>query len=319
MKVKLFNHNDLDAVGCSILGMLAFPDNIDIEYCNYNEVNEKISKFLDNKEYNNYDYIFITDISINEELADRINTIQPEKLKEGFRLGEIVQLFDHHPTAMFLNKYYWAKVQIKDEIEEVSGTSLFYDYLVDNNYIEENNKLDNFVETVKRYDTWLWKNKYNEDTPKKWNDLFYILGKDKFIEHIILIVKYGAQFGLTEFDERLLELEQDKINEYIKDKNKNLFVLDIQNKKSGIVFAESYTSELGHALAKLHPELDFIGIIKMEGFVSYRTDKNDINLGKDIAEIYGGGGHIQAAGSHFNKSLSEEFAKHLFELDLERK
>ena len=40
MKIKLFTHTDLDGVGCAILAKLAF-ENVDIEYCNYDDINQK--------------------------------------------------------------------------------------------------------------------------------------------------------------------------------------------------------------------------------------------------------------------------------------
>lgn len=40
MQYKLFTHTDLDGVGCAILAYLAFGrENVDVEYCNYNDVN----------------------------------------------------------------------------------------------------------------------------------------------------------------------------------------------------------------------------------------------------------------------------------------
>lgn len=74
MKCKLFTHTDLDGVGCAILAYLAFGrENVDVEYCNYNDVNEKVSDFLIYGTPGEYKNIFITDISVSEELAKTIN------------------------------------------------------------------------------------------------------------------------------------------------------------------------------------------------------------------------------------------------------
>ena len=53
MKVKLFTHADLDGIGCGVLAKLAFGENVDIEYCNYNDINETIAKFLTENQQNN--------------------------------------------------------------------------------------------------------------------------------------------------------------------------------------------------------------------------------------------------------------------------
>jgi len=50
MNVKLFTHTDLDGIGCAIVAKLAFPD-VNIEYCDYDNVNEKIKQYIETEEY----------------------------------------------------------------------------------------------------------------------------------------------------------------------------------------------------------------------------------------------------------------------------
>lgn len=51
----------------------------------------------------------------------------------------------------------------------------------------------------------------------------------------------------------------------------------------------------------MHPELAYIAMIDISrGRVSYRTIRDNINLGTEIAHNYGGGGHPKAAGSTFD-------------------
>lgn len=75
----------------------------------------------------------------------------------------------------------------------------------------------------------------------------------------------------------------------IENKNKNLIVRDIKGYNVGIVFAERYISELGSRLMELHSKLDFVVIINIDKTISYKTNKNNIDLG-EFAKIYGGGG-----------------------------
>ena len=63
----------------------------------------------------------------------------------------------------------------------------------------------------------------------------------------------------------------------------------------------------------MHPEIDFIAMVDMKGSVSYRTIKDDINLGKDVAQVFGGGGHQKAAGSRFSKEVQMKIIKEIFE------
>ena len=58
-KIKLFTHTDLDGVGCAILAYLAFGrENVDVEYCNYDDVDEKVETFIEQEElFKSYDKV----------------------------------------------------------------------------------------------------------------------------------------------------------------------------------------------------------------------------------------------------------------------
>lgn len=320
-KFKLFTHTDMDGIGCSILAILAFgKENIDIEYCNYDDVNEKVSEFLMSREVNTYEKVFITDISVNEDVAKGIDIAN--------RQFTSFVLLDHHPTALELNKYDWAKVEIMlNEKEKTSGTRMFYDWLIKNDFIttdtgysKDYDMILDFVEIVRKYDVWQWKAE-NILEPKQWNDLLYIMGRDEFIESIIYRLKMYDVFDFCNFDLKLLQYEQRKIDKYIESKDKEIIVKDIViyevkdvlEYKFGIIFGEQYHSELGNRLCELHPELDFIVIINMSKAISYRSVGNKIDLGKNIASVYGGGGHPNSAGSPINDDMRKNIINMLFD------
>ena len=293
--VKLFTHTDLDGIGCAILAKLAFGDNVNIEYCNYDNINESVKKFI-NGEINNIDMCNITDISINDELA---NEIDKTFIK--------FHLLDHHPTALDLNKYNWCQVLIENEETHIktSGTELYYHWLISNEYLQRNDTLDRFVECVRDYDTWRWSNLGESGIIcKKVNDLFYIYGKEEFILWCITEIQNEEFPQFKPVDELLLENKQREIDNYINSKNKQLIKYHLRGKTCGIVFAEKYASELGNKLCTLHPEIDYVAIINIgHQTVNYRTIKDDIDLGKDVATLFGGGGHPKAAGSQFDTSV----------------
>ena len=114
MKIKLFTHTDLDGAGCAILGVLAYGrENINIEYCDYNNVDDKIKNYILSDEYQDYSQTFITDISVNEEIAKMINNIK-------LTTTEFI-LIDHHQTAKWLSdKYVWAIVETKTDNDTFS-------------------------------------------------------------------------------------------------------------------------------------------------------------------------------------------------------
>ena len=57
--IKLFTHTDLDGIGCAILAMLAYD--AEIEYCNYDDINEKVEEFLNIAKLESGDMVYITD------------------------------------------------------------------------------------------------------------------------------------------------------------------------------------------------------------------------------------------------------------------
>lgn len=310
MKIKLFTHTDLDGIGCAILAYLAFGrENVDIEYCDYSNVNDKVGDFFVKGSHVEYNAVFITDISINNELAIYITNEASEPR---------VHLFDHHATALGLNKYDWCEVSVMNDTLDIktSGTELFYTYLrrheqFDHLSVNVIGNIDEFVDIVRDYDTWRWKELGKEGIVcKQMNDLFYIYGREVFIDWAldqILTLKFYRGISVfpiySEKDMALLDQKQKDIDTYIEEKNKQLFHrVDEVGHTYGVVFAERYFSELGNRLCELNPDLAYIAMIDISsGTVSYRTIRDDIDVGGEIAHAYGGGGHPKAAGSTFDK------------------
>lgn len=306
--IKLFTHNDLDGVGCAILARMAFGEyDVDIEYCDYGQIDSRVEDYFNS----GLDYeCHITDISISNELANKINDSKKK-----------YQLLDHHATALNLNKFLWCKVQVEDEFTgfKTSGTEMYYRWLIENNYLQNKRKgtasaLYDFVELVRDYDTWRWAT-LGEDgiICKQVNDLLYLYGRNRFIDWCEFRFAFGDFPKLQYTDRLVLEIKQREIDDYVKAKDKQLIVNNLCGRTCGFVFAEKYFSELGNRLCQMHPEIDFIAMIDMKGSVSYRTVKDDIDLGKDIAQVFGGGGHQKAAGSRFSKEVQMKIIKEIFE------
>lgn len=306
--IRLFSHTDLDGYGCNIvMEALVSQSRVITTNINYEENNEIIKNYILSGEYKDYRCTFITDISVNEEVAELIDKTKDLKLV----------LLDHHPTAEWLNKYDWANVCVNNCFEKTSGTELLFNYLIsldgcveDWNYFKE---IHDFVKQVKRYDTWLWKEKYNDDTPKKLNDLFYILGYDKFY-YSLKENNFNIDFLIHDYS-YLLENQQKKINKYIEKKNKEIIGCEIKNYNVGVVFANQYQSELGNRLSELNLQYDLIAMIG-ENSISYRTIKEDVNCG-EFAKLFNGGGHPKAAGSEINEEQKNKIIDLLFNKRLE--
>ena len=302
MKIKLFTYTDLDGVGCAILAYHVFgKDTVDVSYCDYDDIDTEVKLLInDPEEYEKFNMIFITDIKVSEEVAEKID-----------KDCDNVRLLDHHPTAEYLKKYDWCTIQIEREVFgetiKTCGTELFYEWCNDMipDKIMNPEPVSNMVNIIRDYDTWRWASLGEAGLiSKKVNNLLYLYGRDMFINWALMQI-YQNEFPiLTESDKLILDIEQKKVDRYIDSKEQEMVQYTVAGYTAGLVFAEMYTSELGNTLAKRHPELDFIVMIDMGAkSVSYRSVKDNIDLGKDVAAKFGGGGHPKAAGHFFGNRI----------------
>lgn len=321
MNIKLFTHTDLDGVGCTILAYLAFgKENVDVEYCNYDDVDNKVSRFFIKEIPGKYDKVFITDISINDNLAVAIDR---------YAKSGLWQLFDHHQTALRLNKYDWCNVLVEASDGsglKTCGTELFGVYLlssaglVNRYHWDTLNNILQFIGIVRDYDTWRWTITGQDGLNSKYvNDLLDIYGREQFINVMFARIRMYNSFPSITPEERLLLTERAKeIDRYVIQKKEQLIrARDTYGHLYAYVFAERFFSELGNRLCQMTPELDYVVIIDISnGKISYRTIRDDLNLGTEIAHAYGGGGHAKAAGSTFDREyISGLVVKKLFETD----
>ncbi|MFJ8101029.1 DHH family phosphoesterase [Lysinibacillus sp. NPDC096212] len=301
---KLLSHNDLDGVSCGILAKLAFQDQVKVKYNSISTLDREIEFFLDNNEQDTF--LFITDLSPNEENERRLN--------DYYIATGNVQLLDHHKTAFHLNDYEWGKVLIEDEKGYLtSATSLFYQYLVTHGYLEQKNSITEFVELVRQYDTWEWEKNDNQQA-RRLNALFFLVSIEEFEEKMLERLKTSEHFDFDEFEKKILKMEEEKIERYIRRKKRELVQTSIGEYFTGVVYAESYHSELGNELGKENVHLDFIAILNMGGKrISFRTIHDHIDVSAIAAE-FGGGGHQKAAGCSLTDEAYEQYVAQIFHI-----
>lgn len=302
---KLLSHNDLDGVGCGILAKIAFGAEVKVRYNSIGSLNREIEYFLENDTPDTF--LFITDLSPNEENEKRLN--------EHFKQYKNIQLIDHHKSALHLNDYEWGSVLVENEEGALeSATSLFYQFLVANELLQPTEAIDEFVELVRQYDTWEWEKNENQQAHYL-NSLFFLVSIDEFEETMVERLTSSERFDFDEFEKKLLNMEEDKIERYIRRKKREIVQTKIGNYFVGVVYAESYLSELGNELSKEHPHLDYIAILNMGSKkISFRTTHDDIDV-SEIAGNYGGGGHQKASGCNLTDEAYKIFVQKTFPLD----
>ncbi|AOV06787.1 DHH family phosphoesterase [Sporosarcina ureilytica] len=302
---KLLTHNDLDGVGCGILAKIAFGKQVKVRYNSVSGLDREVEWFLENDDKETF--LLITDLSVNEENEKRLEAFYQD--------GGKIQLLDHHKTALHFNHYEWGHVVIEDnEGKLTSATSLFYQYLVTHQILEPSESIAEFVELVRQYDTWEWE-KNNNHFAQRLNALFFLITIEEFEEKMISRLNSSEHFVFDEFEKKILDMEEDKIERYIRRKRRELVQLKTGVHFAGVVYAESYHSELGNELGKEYPHLDYIAILNIGGKrVGFRTIHDQVDV-SEIAGQFGGGGHAKASGCSLTKVAFQQFAVDTFHLE----
>lgn len=304
MKILLFTHkSDIDGMGNAVLSKLAFSD---VEYvlCETFNLQKEISKYYEDGRIYDFDMIYITDMWLKEPMFSKITT--DIKLKDKF------YIFDHHKSAatQYSSNYPFVTIKISNEYGLCCGTSLFYEYLTNNGFIDiNNNAIKEFVELTRKYDTWEWKNLYNEEMPHELSLLFDAVGCSGYIELMYqkLLQKNNVNFNFNEFERMLIENKINQVHEKVSNYAKKVYYEEILGYKAGIVFIDyEYRNDLTEYFRENGFDMDFVMLIALDyGSISYRNIKEDINV-RLIAESMGGKGHDKAASSPIDNALQQE-------------
>lgn len=318
--VLLLTHTDLDGSGAAIVLRKAYYfDNIDVIHCPNVKMSSMIrDTVLSNETWDNYDYVFACDISVNEADA---RLIDESNNKDKFLL------LDHHNTATELNKYDWAVVcsniiedsyrtllypSDKLNIAHSSGTSLMFDYLnATGVYAGDNNSITskypfitNLVHKIAIYDTWDWVYAFEHDEEAHMLcRLFGAYGGDMF--EVIETRKPDDDTLFDYFDKRVILITQSNIEETIRAVHKRYERYDavINDVAYKMLYANAtrFIDDIFTDMHERYPDCD-IYCINTGTSLSFRSRKANVDVGK-IAKTFGGGGHNEAAGCPIPKSL----------------
>ena len=309
MKRLLFTHGaDIDGMGNAILAKLAF-ENIDIIYAR--NVSDLETKFLN--EYNsgnlyNYDIVYITDLSLKKEIADKV--YNDDKLKDK------LYIFDHHETALAsgLNEYNNTNVHVELNGIKTCGTELYYNYLKDNGYLEDSTAISEFVEKVRREDNWEWE-KYNDILAHDLAILFNAVGINRFVDSMVALLKEEKDsFELNENLSNEINNKKEKIKLAIESSKRFVRKELIDGIKTLIVFIiYEYRNDVADYFKKNNDlDYDVVAMIALDNDqISIRSLKSN-NYARILAEKYGGGGHDTAAAIPLDYNNKSKIVDTLF-------
>lgn len=307
MKVLLFTHSqDIDGMGCAVLGYQAFSD-ITVVPTKTFEITSNVKAYIEDNRIQDFDRVFVTDLCVKEPVLKEID--QDENLKSK------ITILDHHKTEIEEgnNKYDFVHIIVEKNGRKESGTSLFYQYLIENNDLNATTFLDELVEWTRQYDVWDWKRENNEKA-RYLHILFELLGYEKYIE--IMKEKVKTEKHLT-FNEEEMNLIYEFLNRVEEDievclQKMKIVSLHIKNKDYKVGYLKcpyKYRNDVNEVALKKGYDIDMVGMIVEEvGSVSYRQVKNvDVSI---VATYFGGKGHF-SAGS--NPLTNEKFREMIWQ------
>ena len=299
MKVLLFTHSqDIDGMGCAILARKAFGDYTLVPTKTF-DITKNVEKYIKSKEIYNYDKIFVTDLCIKEPILKFISNDDILKNK--------LLVLDHHKTEIEEgnNKYDFVNIIVEKDGKKVSGTSLFYDYLIEKNFLQRSNILDELVEWTRQYDVWDWE-KNNNTKARYLHILFEVLGYEKYLDIINYKVDNSDSIVFNNFEQEVIdkfnkESKKDIFN-ILKDmKCINLHIADNDFKVGFVKCPYKYRNDMNKFIKENNiNNIDAVGMIMTDiNTVSYRQVKDvDVSL---VAKYFGGKGH-RGAGSNLQEN-----------------
>ena len=275
MKRILITHIDLDGAGVAILFKKHYPD-IEVEYHNYDTIDEVAQKLLDNKD--NYDKIFFADITPSEHIGKQM--LDDPKFT----------LIDHHITREYLigRPFY--------------DTEFCATFLTAAYFQPMDNKYNDFIRAVDAYDTWKLNSPYRL-LGLQLNLLFDYYKMDKFVE------EFSDMRDINRNEEIVIEVLSKIERDYLSEK---LNQGKIKTDKYNNTYFEIHVTEKGAHIgllvddARFPEECKYIKVINFNDMaVGLYSKEFDVS---EIARSRGGGGHANAAGFELrNKYYMDEY------------
>ena len=299
MKVLLFTHSqDIDGMGCAVLARKAFGDYTLVPTKTF-EITKNVESYIKSKKIYDFDKIYVTDLCIKEPVLKFIDN--DEILKNR------LLVLDHHKTEIEEgnNKYDFVNIIVQKNGRKESGTSLFYNYLIQNNYLQRSNILDELVEWTRQYDVWDWESKNNINA-RNLHVLFEVLGYDAYLKIINDKVDKLNSIVFNNYEKEVIdkfnkEMEKDILN-ILNDMKCVDLSIDGNIFKVGFVKCPyKYRNDMNKFIKKNNVyNIDAVGMIMTDiETVSYRQVKDvDVSI---ISKYFGGKGH-RGAGSNLQEN-----------------
>lgn len=252
------SHKDLDGCVCQVI-LANYFINITYVSTNYSDIDQ----LLNTIKYNQYDAIFLTDISPSSAYI--------------FEITDKIILIDHHDTAI---QYHDPKKN-RYVISGYSGSWLVKKYM-ESVYKINLDHLTNLVYLANDYDMWVHHNKKS----RMINELFFYYWETGFRNRFLT--------GDTRFTNIELKLLRDRCNHF-KDVVNNIEVNKLDKIPGCVVISKEFVNDICEKLLNEGYSIVFC-INPKNNRTSIRHRIENLHIGKFCENLKIGGGHKDAAG-----------------------
>ena len=318
MKIFHLSHIDLDGYSCQLVSSF-FSSDIRFYNSNYgNEITARIKEIehdlqhLDTKEEI---LILVTDVNITRDECKLLDQAIARMKFLGKKVS--IQLLDHHQTgAPQAKEYSWYHLDtskcatlltfeyfckhfpasaVTDELTTyVQAVNAFDLWHEDSEWFEFGKVLNRYMVEAKEINKMLFSNDNVAYRLRLLQATFPYLAGNRFIElddDLIVHKKAALYPGKRDTMDNLTSLY---ITELLS-LRKNEMVVMYGNYQGVLTSQIGNTSVLGNSFLKTNPEFDFFMDVAPNGNVSLRAD-NKMDVSAMALEMFGGGGHPNAAG-----------------------
>lgn len=200
-KYILSRNNDIDGLGCIVLARVAFGKEVDTVLVKDKfDLETRVRRLIEDSSIYQCEQVFITSLPLINPSYE-ISSNCPY-------LSSHLQVIDHHQSTVdskFTNLNF-VDARSSDNGRVTCSTELFYNYLLENNYLNRTKALDDFVELTRIIETWDYQDNLLSDKARDLETLFKVF---TLPTRYIALVTYKLKSNPNNFE--LDQLEKDII------------------------------------------------------------------------------------------------------------